>query len=1079
MPNPASDASDALAALAQPSRLECVDGLPDTPFVSKAGELCVYVNNASLYFKAGDSDDVGDADGPGWSDSATALNLKIAIHYFDKGTETIRIGYTTNGTTQTNTTIVTKENTKRWRKATLILTDALFGTSYYGIDEDEVVGGGGDHFNADFRIFSSGDLYLASIAVTNRDTKAAVRFPAYDFVNQTNIVPPESLSSSGDEFPDNILAGWLISAAQFSSANGDAILNAATPFLSLGNLTGFSDATAGHAGAWLGKDGGIYKQVIGSRNLNQYMSYDGSQLYVSGTIAGTIVSGGTDSNTWTINQDLTAGVNVDLVFGRGGGNATIRWNGTVVNVLNTLQENGVTVTKQNRTITAGNGLSGGGDLSADRTISLQTPGTLTVATSNSAAGNHTHALTSSSNPGAAAALLASDASGFLTLVKLKTDTLADKSGGNLTIAPAGDIVLNPTGNDILPTNNYDLNLGALSKKYLTLHAAELWVETLVAQNTLATIGGRILILPTNILIADVGTGDTTLDVKYNNLNSGDRIYLEANGAVEFMAVTSGASVIGGGYRYSVTRNLDGSGANQWYAGDAIANTGQTGDGWIDAYSVRGVKASSEAGPTIAGNIRNSSTYNDWSTMWAIGNLNGLYGYGADTPGAAFGKYASGNPNITVDTTNGIRIRNYTTTIGQWDTSGNITVGEVGASKSNVYITSNKVQLRTNTTVHIELDTAGKIIVGEVGASKSNVYITSNKVQLRTNTTVHVELDTAGKIIVGETANSKARTEISAGQFDVIRRDASAADKTKFRVKADGTILVGTDVTAAATTNFVVFTGNQTYNSESVEDGDILFGDNTTGGSAKANILWDKSAGQLKFRGGTTTKIYIDATGALKAGGGNFTLDDNGLSIAVGGSVAITNKLRYLYSGTEIGYLSGYNTGGLTDTLILQTSDTSRDLDKWIRIDAITSTTKEAHVLLSAGLINFDRLEVELHRTNDDDGNVFIRRGGLCLEAVGYAPSAGTKNNVSTKGTSHLDANPAGNITITGFANGQDGKLLFFSNKSNFDVTFNHQDTGSVAANRISSGNAANRTITGTGYALFIYSANRWRLISIE
>ena len=70
-----------------------------------------------------------------------------------------------------------------------------------------------------------------------------------------------------------------------------------------------------------------------------------------------------------------------------------------------------------RTLTAGNGLTGGGDLSADRTFALTTPGALTVSSTNNAAGSHTHAITASSDVGTtpAAALLKSGASGELTL----------------------------------------------------------------------------------------------------------------------------------------------------------------------------------------------------------------------------------------------------------------------------------------------------------------------------------------------------------------------------------------------------------------------------------------------------------------------------------------------------------------------------------------------------------------------------------------------------------------------------------------------------------------------------------------
>ena len=41
--------------------------------------------------------------------------------------------------------------------------------------------------------------------------------------------------------------------------------------------------------------------------------------------------------------------------------------------------------------------------------------------------------------------------------------------------------------------------------------------------------------------------------------------------------------------------------------------------------------------------------------WAVGNLNGLYGYGVDIYGAAFGKYVNNCSFLTIDPTNGIRM----------------------------------------------------------------------------------------------------------------------------------------------------------------------------------------------------------------------------------------------------------------------------------------------------------------------------------------------------------------------------------------------------------------------------------------
>lgn len=270
---------------------------------------------------------------------------------------------------------------------------------------------------------------------------------------------------------------------------------------------------------------------------------------------------------------------------------------------------------------------------------------------------------------AAGQVLASNGTGTPPAYTASPSLTAIGGAANLTLNPTGDLVLNPTGNDVLPTTNYDINLGALATKYLTLHAAELWVETLVAQNTIATIGGRILVGPTTTLTSDLSTGATSIVVKHNQMASGDRVYLEADGKVEFIAVTSGASG-SGPYTYSVTRNLDGTGANQWYAGDAVFNTGTTGDGFIDLYSVSAVNGPTKFGPTIAGNVRTGTTYSDIDTRWAIGNLNGLYGYSADTYGAAFGD--NSNAWVKIDPTNGVRIGEASTTYFQVDPSGNAT-----------------------------------------------------------------------------------------------------------------------------------------------------------------------------------------------------------------------------------------------------------------------------------------------------------------------------------------------------------------------------------------------------------------------
>ena len=441
--------------------------------------------------------------------------------------------------------------------------------------------------------------------------------------------------------------------------------------------------------------------------------------------------------------------------------------------------------------------------------------------------DHQHEVVASSNPSTTEALLQTDSSGYLQLVRLgiaiaPTKPLHVKGlgdqlrieydggnyaditvnvGGNLIVSPTGDFVFDLAGTEILPQTGYDLNIGSLQKKYLTLHAAELWVETLVAQDTMATIGGRVLVGPTTVFEADLlsstlngsslvlndsfetaggggsdvfanwtenvsdgaivrssvspkfGTyscqltsgvlkttyvlstamsvtaldymslnfwtrssdtldtkkiryivydvthatnivppteadgvaGDTTwvqtrkgfqvpsgctsvrvyfycpefstdsgfvdycrltkgveIETKHDEMEEGDICYSEANLSVEFFFVLSTAIGASAPFTYWVDRNIDFSGYNNWYAGDAIFNTGTVDEGFIDLYSIHGVKAGTEYGPTIVGNVRNTDYFNDWTPHWAIGNLNGIYGEGVTTYGIGLGDYDNGN-----------------------------------------------------------------------------------------------------------------------------------------------------------------------------------------------------------------------------------------------------------------------------------------------------------------------------------------------------------------------------------------------------------------------------------------------------
>lgn len=596
--------------------------------------------------------------------------------------------------------------------------------------------------------------------------------------------------------------------------------------------------------------------------------------------------------------------------------------------------------------------------------------------------------------------------------------LGSSSGGNLSLITPGDIYLDPNSGTptVYPNESYAIHLGSLSQKYLTLHAAELWVETLVAHNTIATIGGRILVGPTTELTSDLGSADTTMYVKHNQMVSGDIVYLEADGKVEFIQINSAPSGVGP-YSYTVIRSLDPSGANDWYAGDAVFNTGQAGNGFIDLYSYAGV-TSGTVGPTIVGNIRNSSTYNDWTEGWAIGNLGGLYGKSSGTYGIGLGKYQV--DEYMVITNAGIEMFDAADTrlFHVWDDSGNLRVdlGEVGTADVRIGETTgiemsyggtkyvdlantgvlrlgeytqdyveisptDGVRMWANSTMWVDIDPAGSIDVGLVTGLHTNIsasgfqvisntdvivdiglgtitvgrtswgdYVEiddTNGVRMWSGGNMMVDIDPAPSITLGRGTNyhrvvisdnaaqfynnsNLVMLELSTSNGVIVGDDASGdhvvinsggiymkdASVTRMLIESDGDVFLGSNLAAAATTYLAIFAGAQTYNTESMTAGTLLLGDNS---ASKANVKY--SSGQMLFRGGQTTQLYIDTDGKLKAGGGVVLLDSGGIKIEIGTSWAESRSYQFTSSGTPVARLRGWlDVSGVMHTDLYEAAD---------------------------------------------------------------------------------------------------------------------------------------------------------------
>lgn len=368
------------------------------------------------------------------------------------------------------------------------------------------------------------------------------------------------------------------------------------------------------------------------------------------------------------------------------------------------------------TVGAGLGLSG-------QQVSLTTPGGLSATTTNSASGSHTHAIatgtastltvastnttgtgtnlaradhthaiTSSSNPGAAASILATDASGYLSLVRLVTTDrvrtpLIDTASGSLTLAPAGNVV-SVAASAALQTANYASQLtgwrvtygGEADFRYLFVD--EMHAKSFIADLEQALAGGQIIsksvAMVAAAFTAPAAGGTATLRVRdlpsapdMAVFQGGDivrlRTFSRVNGSLSIEdawgVVTNYIDQTDGTQTWTFTRSsAPNSGA--MLAGTVIQpdslvlDYGVAGNGFYEVNAIDGQYGQNSPYARIATWTGHPAT--GTALRAQFGNLRGVYGYPPDTSvfGVAMGD--STGANVTVDATNGVRLRNGTT-----------------------------------------------------------------------------------------------------------------------------------------------------------------------------------------------------------------------------------------------------------------------------------------------------------------------------------------------------------------------------------------------------------------------------------
>jgi hypothetical protein len=504
----------------------------------------------------------------------------------------------------------------------------------------------------------------------------------------------------------------------------------------------------------------------------------------------------------------------------------------------------------------------------------------------------------------------------VTTKQLRADSLKSLTGGDMRIFA-----------DLLPAVSDSFDLGSDVQTFRSGWVSEL-NSTIFAKNTITLVGGFLRVGKntgkTRQLTSEIATTivfDQTMTLK-------DLVEFRNGGRFEYVRVESLAVAYSDtSKRYWVTRNLDGSGANEWYAGTPYSVVGQRGNGWIDL--------SSYVSPRISLWQQHDSTYNNKTEILRIGDLNGYLDYSTSIYGLGMGKSTGNKANITIDTVNGIRIRNGTTNKFTVDNDGNvaITAAVTLTNAASIAISGFNNDIGYVTTVgnktYYQATTPSPVVTGDIWMDTTNA---GQWIMKRWNGTtwkpMSVYMDGnglwAGTINVGN---------LVGGMIDA---DWLVADSIKagtftgliFRTKASGKRVEITSGVGATDNemNFYETTGGSKVRIGSsvigavpgivVTDGNILV--NNEGTSTPYGI----SSYVLGSTGAVNVAFLASSTG----GTSNYSFYGNSGNIYNAGDVNITGA--YKINGTALTY-SDVGAIPYSDTTSSIAKQWELDLKSWI------------------------------------------------------------------------------------------------------------------------------------------------------
>jgi hypothetical protein len=510
--------------------------------------------------------------------------------------------------------------------------------------------------------------------------------------------------------------------------------------------------------------------------------------------------------------------------------------------------------RADRTFTTTSPLSGGGNLTADRTLVLNYNTTNMKLTSNQL--NTIQDIATTSSP---------------TFYDLNLTN-------NFTVGAY-------VNSNLIPNYTDTYDLGSSTKLWRKGWLSEM-EAILFAKNTITLLGGWFYVTKNaGVLVNDVNTSQTQIDFG-TTLTTNDFIVFRNPGIVEYMQIGSLVS----GTTYNVTRNKDGSGANAFVAGTPFAVLGYNGDGRIElnAYDTPRISI-----------LKQGTSYNAQTELIRIGDINGMPGYSSQTFGAYFGDAST---YFKYDATNGAAIRgalyltngdNVSTVLSSKasQTDLNTLSGTVSTHTTQIAQNTSDISLKASQT---DLNT----LTGRVTTAESNITINANGIS--SEVTNRTNGDATLQSSITQTANSLTseitnRTNGDATlQSSITQTANSLTSEITNRTNGDATLQSSITQTANSLTSEITnrTNGDATLQSQVTQSANnILFRVRKDSVISKINLSpesIDIAADRISISGSTTFASGYNPSTKIASGGAAADINNN--TTTINGGKITTNTV---------------------------------------------------------------------------------------------------------------------------------------------------------------------------------------------